>query len=151
LGERMAGAFRRAFDRGCRRVAIIGTDSPDLPLAFIGWAYELLADPAVDAVFGPSEDGGYYLLALKRFHPALFAGIPWSTDKVLELSLARAAEAGLATALLPPWYDVDTADDLRRPGLMVPESTAPLTREFLLGLARLTSPHSPRTPPAGGR
>ncbi|WP_298437583.1 TIGR04282 family arsenosugar biosynthesis glycosyltransferase [Geobacter sp.] len=151
LGERMAGAFRRAFDRGDGRVAIIGTDSPDLPPEFVGLAYALLADPAVDAVFGPSEDGGYYLLAMKRFHPELFAHIPWSTEHVLECSLARAAEAGLATALLPPWYDVDTADDLRRPGLVAPESTAPLTREFLLGLARLTSPHSPHTPAPGGR
>ncbi|WP_236685577.1 glycosyltransferase family protein [Geobacter pickeringii] len=91
---------------------------------------------------------------MKRFHPELFARIPWSTEEVLERSLVRAAEAGLATALLPPWYDVDTVADLRRPGLAAPESRAPRTREFILGLGGrggLTSPHPPRTPRAGGR
>ncbi|WP_236685578.1 TIGR04282 family arsenosugar biosynthesis glycosyltransferase [Geobacter pickeringii] len=58
LGERMAGAFRRAFAQGYRRVAIVGTDSPDLPPEFVERAYELLADPDVDVVFGPSADGG---------------------------------------------------------------------------------------------
>lgn len=131
LGARMEEAFRYAFGAGYGRVAVIGTDSPDLPVEVIGRAYGLLGEAAVDAVFGPSEDGGYYLLAMKRFHPEFFAGIPWSTGAVLERSLARAAEAGIVTALLPVWYDVDTAADLRRPGLTAPGNGAPLTREFI--------------------
>ena len=134
LGARMGEAFRYAFAAGYERVAVIGTDSPDLPAEVVDRAYGLLGDSAVDAVFGPSEDGGYYLLAMKRFHPELFAGIPWSTGEVLERSLDRAAGAGIATVLLPVWYDVDTAADLRRPGLIAPANGAPLTREFIRGL-----------------
>ncbi|WP_282001486.1 TIGR04282 family arsenosugar biosynthesis glycosyltransferase [Geotalea uraniireducens] len=140
LGERMANAFSQVFQRGYQSVAIIGTDSPDLPAAFIEEAYARLARPAVDAVFGPSEDGGYYLLAMKRLLPELFAAIPWSTDAVLARSLARAAAAGIAVELLPAWYDVDEAADLHRPGLVAPGNGAPLTRKFLLAyLTTVTS------------
>lgn len=145
LGERLAAAFDRIFGLGYDAAAVIGTDSPDLPTAFIDRAFGLLRDPRVDAVFGPTEDGGYYLLAMKRFHPELFTGIPWSTGKVLERSLSRAAAAGIATALLPVWHDVDTAADLLRPELVDPANGAPLTREFILR-------HPPRSPAArGGR
>ncbi|RNC70746.1 MAG: glycosyltransferase [Desulfuromonadales bacterium] len=142
LGDRMAGAFRTVFGLGYDRVAIIGTDSPDLPAAFIGRAYGLLDDSGVDAVFGPSDDGGYYLLAMKRFQPELFTGIPWSTGEVLERSLERSTVAGIATALLPVWHDIDTAADLLRPELADPANGAPLTREFILR----HPPHTPASP-----
>ncbi len=125
--------------------AVIGTDSPHLPTAFIDRAFDLLEDPGVDAVFGPTEDGGYYLLAMKQPHRELFEGIAWSTPSVLEQSLARAAAAGVATVLLPVWHDVDTAADLLRPELVDPGNGAPLTREFILR-------RQPRTPAVpGGR
>uniref|UniRef100_A0A831UBG8 Glycosyltransferase n=1 Tax=Geobacter metallireducens TaxID=28232 RepID=A0A831UBG8_GEOME len=132
LGERLAAAFERTFSLGYNAAAVIGTDSPHLPAAFIEQALELLDDPGVDAVFGPTEDGGYYLLAMKRLRRELFEGIPWSTPEVLKDSLARAAAAGMATALLPLWHDVDTAADLLRPELVDPGNGAPLTREFIL-------------------
>lgn len=145
LGERLAAAFDRAFGLGYGAVAVIGTDSPHLPAAFIEQAFDLLNDPQVDAVFGPAEDGGYYLLAMKRLHRELFEGISWSTAEVLDQSLARAAAAGIATALLPLWHDVDTAADLLRPELVDPANGAPLTREFILR-------HPPRSPVSpGGR
>lgn len=145
LGERLTAAFERTFGLGYGTAAVIGTDSPHLPTAFIDRAFELLNDPGVDAVFGPTEDGGYYLLAMKRLHRELFSDIPWSTGKVLERSLARAAEAGIVTALLPVWHDVDTAADLLRPELVDPGNGASLTREFILR-------HPPRSPAfPGGR
>ncbi len=131
LGERMAAAFAAAFARGHERVAIIGTDSPDLPLAHIREAFARLDGADTDAVFGPSEDGGYYLLAMKRLHHELFRGIPWSSGEVLRESLARAHAAGISCSLLPTWYDVDTAADLERPGLLDEANEAPLTREFI--------------------
>lgn len=133
LGARMANAVRALLARGHDAVAVIGTDSPDLPVSFITQAYELLAE-GHDAVFGPSEDGGYYLVAMKRLVPALFRGIPWSSDEVLAQSLAVASREGVAVGLLPPWYDIDTAADLERPGLVSPHTCAPRTREFLLRL-----------------
>lgn len=112
LGQRMQAAFEEMFADGCERCCIIGSDAPDLPSAYIQQAYELLVTEQADVVFGPSRDGGYYLLGLRQVHPGLFSGIAWSSSAVLEQSLAAARKAGLATALLQEWQDIDTVDDL---------------------------------------
>lgn len=132
MGERLETAFDHVFRLGYGEVAVIGTDSPDLPVSFVERAFDLLRFPDVDAVFGPAVDGGYYLVAMARLHRELFRDIPWSTGKVLQRSLSKAAGAGVATALLPLWHDVDTAADLLRPELVDPDNGAPLTREFIL-------------------
>jgi uncharacterized protein len=134
LGERLANAFAELFSRGYTTLAVIGTDSPDLPLSFIVAAYERLESGTADAVFGPTEDGGYYLAALTSAHPELFREIPWSSDRVLELSLQRATEAGLRPSLLPLWYDLDEPSDLSRAGLLTGQHDACRTRNFLLKL-----------------
>ncbi|MGB9080203.1 MAG: DUF2064 domain-containing protein, partial [Desulfuromonadaceae bacterium] len=90
-----------------------GSDAPDLPLPYIQEAYRLLATQQTDAVFGPSRDGGYYLLGLRQVWPQLFADIPWGSASVLELSLAAARDTGLTAVLLPEWQDIDTVEDLR--------------------------------------
>ncbi len=131
LGERMANAFGLAFAKGYQAAVIIGTDSPDLPLSLIVAAFRKLEQTDIDAVYGPSEDGGYYLLGLKRVYAELFRDIPWSSVGVLEKSLARAERTGIQTELLPPWYDVDTAADLQRPELLDEGNGAPLTRQFI--------------------
>jgi rSAM/selenodomain-associated transferase 1 len=114
LGERLENAFAHAFSQQYRQVVVMGSDSPDLPLRFIEDAFRLLEGGGQDAVFGPTEDGGYYLLGLTSPQPLLFRDIPWSTHKVLEASLAKCSEAGLRSELLPRWYDLDTTDDLAR-------------------------------------
>lgn len=131
LGERMANAFGELIAEGYGRVAIIGTDLPDLPLSYVEEAFGLLGFGEVDAVFGPTEDGGYYLLAMGELHGELFRNVPWSTGEVLEKSQERAEEAGVRVALLPVWHDVDTADDLHRPELLDAGNGAPRTREFI--------------------
>lgn len=133
LGERMANAFRTAFDLGYREVAIIGSDSPDLPLPYMEEAFVRLSEGCADAIFGPSEDGGYYLVALQQLHEGLFEGIEWSRSDVLAKSLERAEKMGIRAELLPAWYDVDRAEDLHRPGLRDGANDAPLTREFVAG------------------
>lgn len=112
LGQRMQAAFAEMFAAGCESCCIIGSDAPDLPPAYIEQAFHLLMNERSDVVFGPSRDGGYYLLGLRQVHPELFAGIIWSTPDVLEQSLGAARKAGLTTALLPEWQDIDTVDDL---------------------------------------
>lgn len=112
-GERMY----RCFEEHCRpgvAVVVVGSDSPTLPLRYIEDAYRLLETGSAKAVFGPSDDGGYYLVGLISPHPHLFRGIEWSTDRVLEQSLERACELGIKPGLLPEWYDVDTPADLAR-------------------------------------
>ena len=66
-----------------------------------------------DVVFGPSLDGGYYLVGTTRPRSGIFTGVPWSTPQVLARTLDRVEAAGITPAMLPPWYDVDTPDDLR--------------------------------------
>ena len=112
LTERLAAATSSAFAEGYGTVAVTDSDSPDLPGEYILQAFRLLEGEA-DAVFGPCRDGGYYLAGLRKERPGIFEDIPWSTSRVLEASLARAASMGLRTACLPPWQDIDTFDDLR--------------------------------------
>ena len=142
LGERMQDAFRQVFSEGYHSVVIIGTDSPDLPLNRIILAYERLANGETDLVFGPSEDGGYYLLGMKMLHPAIFSGVHWSSSKVFSESLRKAEEERLLVALLPEWHDVDQPEDLLRPELLDEANGAPLTRGFIRTLTngRLHSP-----------
>ena len=121
-----------SFDRGYKAVCVIGSDAPHLPAAFLLEAWGRLQRGA-DAVLGPADDGGYYLVALPRAAPALFRDIPWSGAAVLEVTLARAAEERLSVSLLPPWYDVDTPDDLLRlrEDLRRGVAYAPATAELL--------------------
>ncbi len=136
LGERLANAFTTLFSRGYGTLAVVGTDSPDLPLPFIQQAYERLESGEADVLLGPTEDGGYYLLALRGEEPELFREVPWSTEQVLEVTLQRAAEAGLRCELLPGWYDVDLPSDLTRPELADPGHDACRTRNYLLSLGK---------------
>ena len=114
LGERLGNLPAQAQALGFAAVAMISSDSPTLPPALVARAFAELARPAVDVVLGPCTDGGYYLIGLHAPQPALFTGITWSTDQVTAQTLAAAAGAELRVALLPPWYDTDTVDDLIR-------------------------------------
>jgi rSAM/selenodomain-associated transferase 1 len=92
----------------------IDTDSPTLPTDYVRQACARLAEAAADVVLGPSEDGGYYLIGLRRPAPALFEAMPWSTAAVLDETVARTRRLGLRLALLPAWFDVDRGEDLGR-------------------------------------
>lgn len=109
LGDRMRDAFMHLFDKGYSRVVIIGTDSADLKATDLNKAYLTLSH--TDLVIGPAKDGGYYLLGMSRFYPELFYDIPWSTSKVLELTLDKADQAQLDYEFLNIRSDVDTLDD----------------------------------------
>jgi glycosyltransferase A (GT-A) superfamily protein (DUF2064 family) len=65
-------------------------------------------------VLGGSDDGGYYLIGVKRLHQRLFEQIDWSTERVFAQTLERAREIGLEAELLPTWYDVDDGATLER-------------------------------------
>ncbi len=114
LGTRLDCLARDLLCRGHAGVVIIGTDSPNLPDAHLAAAVRCLRTAAVDVVLGPSEDGGYYLVGLRRPAPRLFEEIAWGTIGVLEQTLAQASGAGLSVRLLDPWFDVDTSADLVR-------------------------------------
>jgi len=145
LGERMKNAFAGLFSHGFAQVAIIGTDSPDLPPEHIMKAFALLEHEHTDVVFGPAGDGGYYLLAMKRVWEGLFTGLPWSSAGLLTASICRAENLRLGAAFLPEWHDIDTGADLKRPELLDEKCPAVNTRAFLTSGHRLDS-----QPPSDG-
>jgi uncharacterized protein len=112
LGDRMAHAFRTSFGLGYQQVLIVGSDSPDLPSAYLREALETLQQDKV--VIGPSEDGGYYTLGFTphTFCPEVFQDMPWSTSQVYPLTLERLKHNAHAIQILPTWSDIDTLDDL---------------------------------------
>ena len=127
--DRVLGSLLAAGHSG---VMALNSDGPTLPAAHLRQALAQL-DQA-DVVLGPGEDGGYYLIGLRAPHPRLFYEIDWSTERVLPQTLARAESLGLSVALLPAWYDVDTAPDLDRLRAEVktlPPGAVPYTRQFL--------------------
>jgi rSAM/selenodomain-associated transferase 1 len=109
LGARMQRIAERLLTRH-PKVLIIGTDSPTLPGALIEEARRQL--DRVDLAFGPSEDGGYYLLGQRRLCPEIFTGIGWGGQDVLAATLKKVPRERVA--LLPTWYDIDRPSDLAR-------------------------------------
>lgn len=109
LGQRMFAAFKNLF-KNHRSVVLIGCDLPDLTSALISKAFDALQSN--DLVIGPSCDGGYYLIGLKKETPDLFKEISWSSEKVLKQTLERAKRLSLKVQLLEKLRDIDTLDDL---------------------------------------
>ena len=114
LGNRLVGVFDHVFLAGYEGVAVIGSDVPTLPSDFLRSALLTLATEQDPLVLGPAEDGGYYLVGLRKPHPELFEGIPWGGDRVLSSTVAAAESRKVRVTLLPTWYDVDGPGDLRR-------------------------------------
>ena len=114
LGARLATSFASLFASGYGAALAVDCDTPTLPTSFLREAVELIGTPGTDVVLGPSEDGGYYLIGLRVPHLELFRDVAWSTSSVLAETLRRAGAKGLTIACLPPWFDVDTPDDLER-------------------------------------
>ncbi len=110
LGQRMENAFREAFEKGAKRVVIIGSDCPEISPEILRQAF-LFLENGSEVVVGPAPDGGYYLLGLGSFFPEIFRNIEWSTDTVFSRTLKIAADFGKKTALLPVLSDVDTEND----------------------------------------
>jgi rSAM/selenodomain-associated transferase 1 len=108
LGERLTAGFRQAL-AAARPVVAVGTDCLELDAALIGTAFDLLQNR--DVVFGPTADGGYYLVGMSADRTALFWGVRWSCQETLADHLARCEERGWSHSLLPARHDIDTWDD----------------------------------------
>jgi glycosyltransferase A (GT-A) superfamily protein (DUF2064 family) len=109
----MRNAFIEAFEMGFRRVVLIGSDIPDLPLDFIEEAFTSLKES--DVVIGPAYDGGYYLIGFKdkTFSPQIFEGITWGTKNVFDQTMKKLKRSRRVVHILPYHRDIDTMDDLR--------------------------------------
>ena len=114
LGERIESAAAHAFGLGGGPVIVVGADSPTLPPSFVARAVGALSASASDVALGPTDDGGSYLVGLRRAPGGLFRDVAWSTPLAYRQTADNAARAGLRTLELPRWYDVDTPADLLR-------------------------------------
>jgi uncharacterized protein len=115
LGQRMA---KPMHELPPGPVVVIGSDVPDIQSGHIDQAFAALESH--DAVFGPAEDGGYWLVGLKRrpafpgrFRPGLFKVVRWSSEHALADTIAG-LPAHFKVARLETLSDVDTAEDLVR-------------------------------------
>lgn len=112
LGDRLRRAMQERFDAGAERLLLIGCDCPQISKESLDGAFRDLEEK--DVVLGPTEDGGYYLLGLKRPLPFLFQDIPWSTGKVLGNTLNILKKHSLSYLLRDVFSDVDTLEDFQR-------------------------------------
>ena len=111
LGERMSNAFKKSFALGAEKAVIIGTDVPDISIDLIIRSFDLLDKK--DIVIGPSTDGGYYLLAMKKPNNNIFTGINWSTESVLDQTINRINEDNFSFAKLEQLHDIDDEHSLK--------------------------------------
>lgn len=114
LGSRMFHAFTSVMSAKYDEAVVIGTDHPTLPDDYLRQSFSALDQETLDAVIGPAEDGGFYLLGLKRVQLDYFNDIPWSTGKVLDHTLKKFTEKRISFHLLPKWYDVDDRSSLSK-------------------------------------
>ena len=108
LGVRMQNAFKKSFTTGYQKVIIIGSDLFDLTENHIHDAFEKLETN--DVVIGPAEDGGYYLLGMKKLEPHIFENKDWGTSSVREETLKDLQKVNVH--LLEELNDIDVIEDI---------------------------------------
>ncbi|WNH13468.1 TIGR04282 family arsenosugar biosynthesis glycosyltransferase [Thalassobellus suaedae] len=110
LGTRMKNAFLKGFNDGFERIVLIGSDLPDISALHIENAIEALNKTEV--VFGPAEDGGYYLIGLNKMHSFIFENKPWSQSNLLEKTCLELDKKNIKFTTLVTLNDIDTFEDL---------------------------------------
>lgn len=110
LGEKMKNAFKNGFDSGYSNIVLIGSDLPSLKSTIIKNAFQQLNNH--DTVFGPAEDGGYYLIGMSSLKNYIFENKPWSKSHLLELTLQEIKNAEDTVSLLETLNDIDIYEDL---------------------------------------
>ena len=136
FGRCLLHAIAAQFEQGHAAAAVLSSDTPNLPAAYLVQASDLLLAGGPDRiVFGACDDGGYYFLGMNRLHDGLFRDIAWSTETVAETTRLRAAEQGLEIIELPVWYDIDDAESLARLDRETEGDAAPATRRALAALS----------------
>ncbi|WP_422107255.1 TIGR04282 family arsenosugar biosynthesis glycosyltransferase [Winogradskyella sp.] len=110
LGERMLNAFKDGFEAGYKKIVLIGSDLPDINETHIEKGIKALNEN--DVVFGPAEDGGYYLVGLSKLEPSIFLDKPWSQSHLLEVTLKQLYANHKKVDILDTLNDIDTYEDL---------------------------------------
>lgn len=121
-GSGLAERLEAAFEDRPEPALLIGMDTPQVTSTQLEQASECLLTPGVDAVLGPTRDGGYWAVGLKRGCRGAFTGVPMSTDVTAVRQRRRLEQLGLTVATLPPLRDVDYWDDARAVAHAIPGS-----------------------------
>lgn len=116
VGERMYHAIATVLGEGYQKAVLIGTDIYGLTPEVLENAFRLLDDH--DVVIGPAQDGGYYLIGMKKAEPSLFDLKYWSTADVFSETIRRVEQAGLTYARTRLLKDIDEAGDLEGTDLL---------------------------------
>lgn len=110
LGERMLNAFNEGFAAGYKKIVLIGSDLPDINSSHIINGIKALDNS--DVVFGPAEDGGYYLVGLSQPNTSIFVNKPWSQPTLLKETLQQLQKNNVTVSTLDTLNDIDTYEDL---------------------------------------
>ncbi|MBC8413548.1 MAG: TIGR04282 family arsenosugar biosynthesis glycosyltransferase [Nitrospira sp.] len=116
LGEGMLEAFMHVYSSGYERATLVGADIPGLTPEIITDSFNKLTKN--DLVFGPAEDGGYYLVGMNKLICEVFKDVTWSSNQTLSESLRQAEKYGYTYDLTHTLFDIDTIEDVKRAGLM---------------------------------
>lgn len=138
FGERLTNAAADLLSVGFESCCLINSDSPTVAADAFRQAMVTLQHADNRIVLGPTDDGGYYLIGMRKVYRRLFEDIHWSSEQVFAQTLDRAQELTLSVHVLPKFYDIDDATALRRLcGELLNEKAddvAPVTKEFLAKL-----------------
>jgi len=110
LGARIERVMALLLQRSPYVIAM-GADTPGLPQDRLEAARKLLTTH--DSVIGPAEDGGFYLLGLKRCPSNLLRGLPWGAPETYQRTTDRLRTRGFSFIALKPWFDVDRPEDVK--------------------------------------
>ena len=108
LGDRMSAAFQTALAQS-EKAVIIGSDCASLTPEIVREAINALDEN--DFVVGPTFDGGYYLLGMKKIAPSLFEKVEWSTESVFTTTIDRIKALGASYHLTEKLSDIDYEED----------------------------------------
>ena len=106
----MMNSFDNGFEQGYDNIIVIGSDLPEISKEVIEAGFERLKSN--DVVFGPADDGGYYLLGMSQMIPSIFKNKPWSQSDLFDVTLHELSEQGKSVAILETLNDIDTFEDL---------------------------------------
>lgn len=110
LGERMQNAFQHGFEKGYENIILIGSDLPSISKEIIDTGFKKLNNN--DVVFGPAEDGGYYLIGMSKMNTSVFENKPWSQSELLDVTLGELKEQQQKIGQIKTLNDIDTFEDL---------------------------------------
>jgi len=111
LGERMSNAFQDGFSDGYENIILIGSDLPNISSEIIDLGLKELEEKEI--VFGPAEDGGYYLIGMSKLHNCVFENKAWSTSSLLDYTLSELKRKNIEASLIETLNDIDTFEDLQ--------------------------------------